>query len=331
MKRAGALIELIADPENLRLAFWKARRGKDARPEVAEFRRGLDRRLHALREELLTGEVTVGNYRYFSVFEPKERLICAAAFRERVLHHAVMNVCHGWFERFQVFDSYATRPGKGQYAALDRARGFTRCYPWFCKLDVRKFFDSVPHERLLALLERRFKDRVLLRVFRRVVESYAATPGRGLPIGNLTSQYFANFYLAHADHHLQERLGVPAYVRYMDDMLLFHDSREELTRLVRRFSSYIDVELDLRLKPAVLNATRFGVPFLGYVLFPGEARLNRGSKKRFTRKLKEYALLLEGGEWTEGEYARHVEPLVAFTRYARANGLRRTLLMQGAG
>lgn len=295
---------------------------------MSAYRTGLDANLAALRRELLSGAAAVGDYHYFMIRDPKERRICAAAFRERVLHHAVMNVCHPFFERFQTGDSYATRIGKGQYAALERAKGYTRRYRWFCKLDVRKFFDNIDHEILRAKLCRLFKDPALLELFGRIVGSYEASPGRGLPIGNLTSQYFANFYLGYADHHVRERLRVPAYVRYMDDMLLWHDDKAELLRIVREISSFIGGELRLPLREPVINATSKGVPFLGYVLFPGVVRLNRNSKKRFTRKYLLYHSKLNTGIWSPSDYALHVQPLVAFTRFADARAFRRAVAVR---
>lgn len=131
MKRENNLIEKITEPDNLRLAFWKARKAKEGKMEVTEFRKELDKKLLTLQEELLSGNVQVGNYHYFTIFDPKERLICAASFKERVLHHAIMNICHVNFEKFQIFDSYASRLGKGTYAALERAKFFQVKYKWF--------------------------------------------------------------------------------------------------------------------------------------------------------------------------------------------------------
>lgn len=323
MKREGYLMERIADPDNLRRAFWKARRGKEYKADVSEYRNGLDGNLAALWRELLSGTAAVGNYHYFMIRDPKERLICAAAFRERVLHHAVMNVCHPFFERFQTDDSYATRTCKGQYAALEWAKEHTFRYRWFCKLDVRKFFDNIDHEVLYGKLCRIFKDPALLELFGRIIGSYEVAPGRGLPIGNLTSQYFANFYLGYADHYVRERLRVPTYMRYMDDMILWHNDKGELLRIMREISRFIGGELRMSLHAPVINATGKGVPFLGYVLFPGTVRLNRNSKKRFTRKLRSYYMKLNTGIWSEAEYVRHVQPLVAFTRFADVPGFRR--------
>lgn len=319
-------MERIADPDNLRLAFWKARKGKEGIGEAEAFRRSLDTNLSELREELLRGEVRTGEYFYFRIFDPKERLICAASFRERVLHHALMNVCHPVFERFQIHDSYATRPGKGQYAALDKARTHARRYHWFCKLDVRKFFDNIDHETLYSKLCRLFKDPALLAVFRNIIDSYCTALGKGLPIGNLTSQYFANFYLGYADHYVKEVLRAPVYIRYMDDMVLWSDDKTELLHASLELERYIGRVLHMPLKPACTNASDKGLPFLGYVLFPGEVRLNKHSKKRFVCKMRIYDAKLNAGEWTQKEYARHAEPLAAFTRYAGTSGFRRSRL-----
>lgn len=137
--------------------------------------------------------VSVGDYHYFKVFDPKERSICAAAFNERVLHHALMNVCHPIFERAQIFDSYASRIGKGTYAALDRASHFTKRYKWFLKLDFKKYFDSIQHGVVKSQLQRLFKDQELLNIFNSIIDTYEVAPSQGVPIGNLTSQYLVMY------------------------------------------------------------------------------------------------------------------------------------------
>jgi len=188
MKRVGNLYARIADPDNLRLAFWKASRGKRHKPDAARFRENLGAELGALRRDLLAGAVSVGDYHYFTIRDPKERTICAAPFRERVLHHAVLNLCEPVFEAYQIHASYACRPGKGVHAAVARARGHARAHPWHLKLDVRQYFASIDHGVLLGLLARRFKDHRLLDLFAHIIASYTAAPGKGVPIGNLTSQ-----------------------------------------------------------------------------------------------------------------------------------------------
>jgi retron-type reverse transcriptase len=316
MKRAGDLFEQIADMDNLRLAYLKAKRGKEARQDVYSFSKNYEKKLLNIRDQLLSGNIKLGNYHYFTIYEPKERLICAAPFDERVLHHAIINITHPVFERFQIFDSYATRPCKGQFAALERAKLFHKRNTWFCKLDIRKYFDSVSHVTLMNLLERRFKDVQLLSLFGEILNSYYTEPSKGLPIGNLTSQYFANFFLSHADHYVKEKLNVKAYVRYMDDMVLWHNDKNELLKIRDNFVSFIEKHLSLEVKPACINRSDKGLPFLGYVIFPGIVRLSQNSKNRFMNKMKRYNNFLNHGIWTQKEFANHVLPLFVFTKNA---------------
>lgn len=322
MKRENDLIPLIANPDNLRLAFWKARKAKDGKLEVADFRKSLDKNLLLLCNELLSGNMQVGNYHYFTIYDPKERKICAATFRERVLHHALMNVCHDNFEKYQISDSYASRIGKGTYAALERASVFQRKFKWFLKLDVRKYFDSIDHKILKSMLLKRFKDKALLHVFFQIIDSCQSIAGKGLPIGNLTSQYFANHYLAFADHYIKEQLQVSAYVRYMDDMVIWADNKNSLLNIGIEFQKFIESELSLPLKPFCLNSTEKGLPFLGYVLFPTTVLLNNRSRKRFKTRMKQYTYKLNNEEWSQKEYQAHVLPLIAFVKHANTFGLR---------
>ncbi len=322
MKRAGNLYEAIADPENLRMAFIKAKRGKEFKADVVSYAKNLTKNLSLLRDAILSEDIALGKYHFFTIYEPKERLICAATFSDRVLHHAIINVCHPFFERFQIYDSYATRCGKGQYAALQRGKDFQKKYAWFCKLDVRKYFDSIDHAILPALLAKRFKDRRLLSLFDNIIKSYHTLPGKGLPIGNLTSQYFANFYLAHADHFIKETLKAPAYVRYMDDMVFWGHDITEVKSLRNELTLFLKNKLLLEVKPDCMNRSEKGLPFLGYVLFDRKVRLNKQSKNRFLTKMGQYQSWIEMGIWDQKDFACHVVPLIAFTRHADAHNLR---------
>ncbi len=185
----------------------------------------LTENLKKLQEGLIGECVDVGHYRYFLIQDPKERTICAALFPERVLHHAVMNVTEPYFERKMIFDTYACRRDKGTDKAVERAFDFTRKSFWFLKLDIRKYFDSISHSVLLEILRTVFKDGQLLDLFQQIIETYQKTPGKGVPIGNLTSQYFANLYLSGFDHFIKDTLGIKRYVRYMDDMCLWGNNK----------------------------------------------------------------------------------------------------------
>ena len=326
MRRAGQLIERIATLDNLYDAFRRASRGKHLKREVKVYSERLEDNLAALRRQLLSGEADVGHYSYFTIHEPKERVICAASFAERVLHHALMNVCHRYFDRSLIDSTCATRIGKGVYVALDMAvRALTR-YPYSAKLDVRKYFDSIDHAILEDMLARKFKEKTLLRVFHSVIDSYHVAPEKGVPIGNLTSQYFANMYLSSLDHFAKQELGVPIYIRYMDDILIVASTKEEISRDVRAVTDFARSRLSLTMKPPVCQKSSSGQVFLGYRVLPHHYLLAGKSKRRFRSRLLEYGKLLDEGEWSQETYRDHVEPLLAFTRHAASREFRKACL-----
>ena len=324
MKRAGNLMDRIAYIENLHLAFIKARKSKQGQSAVLAFEKDLDSNLFLLQGQLLANRVEVGNYHYFTITDPKVRQICAAPFCERVLHHALMNVCHPWFERHLISDTYATRKNKGTYAALNRARSYALTYSRYVKMDIRKYFDNIDHTLLKKQLVGLFKDTALLTVFDQIIDSYHVGDGsKGVPIGNLTSQYFANHYLSAADHFAKEIVLIPGYIRYMDDMLFFGDSREELQQKTKLFVSFVEQTLGLNFKPIVYGTTNKGVAFLGYKTYPYHVKLNKRSKIRFKTKMAQCEENLESWRWNQYEYQQHVLPLFAFVQYADTASLRK--------
>ncbi len=317
------MLPAIAEMENLRWAFWKAGKGKRSAAAVLAYQRSLEEHLRDLERQIQQAAVRVGDYCYFRIYEPKEREICAAAFREQVLHHALMNVCHPIFDRSLIFDTYACRKGKGTYAALERARCFTRCYDWFLKLDVQKFFANIHHDVLKGQLARLFKERGLLHIFFQIIDSYRATPDRGLPIGNLTSQYFANHYLS---GWIKEDLRCRAYVRYMDDLVLWSNDKSVLLEAHDVIRTRLSAGLRLQLKPCQLNRTALGLPFLGYRVFSFHQRLLQKSKLRFGRKMKRIYRCLVDGTWNEARAQAHTLPLIAFTEHADTVAYRKVVL-----
>lgn len=318
MKRTGHLMERIATLDNLYLAFKKARRGKLKKEEVKEFAEHLDRNIAQMRQELLDGTIAVGEYRYFKIRDPKERTISAAPFRERVLQHAVMNVCHDYFDRTLIDTTYATRKGKGLYAALDKAVEAATHYKYMVKLDYRKHFDSIDHQVLKRRLRRMFKDQALLALFDRIIDSYCVAEGKGLPIGNLTSQYFANLYLSDLDHRVKEEWKADVYIRYMDDILIAGNDREALKQCVGLMTDYSAKELKLTFKPPIFRKSADGQVFLGYRVLPYHCKLSGRSKKRFRSKLLRYDRLLAEGKWSECQYQEHILPLLSFALHSES-------------
>jgi retron-type reverse transcriptase len=282
----------------------------------------LDANLAALRSELLAGRLNWGDYHMFKIHDPKPRDIHAPPFRDRVAHHAVMSLCEPAFETYQIDDSFACRKNKGLDAALHRALKFCRAGGWHLKLDVHKYFDSIDHIVLKRLLRRRFKDGLVIQILESIIDTYQTAPGKGIPIGNLTSQFFANHYLAPLDRHIKERLRVRRYVRYMDDFVLWTDSRQTLKSVRSEIEGFLTDPLRLSAKPPCLNHTDRGLTFLGYKVYPAGLRLAGRSRQRFRRKARLYQQLFDSGIWDEAETARHIEPLIAFVRRGASRAFR---------
>ena len=221
MKRVGHLMPGIVEWENLLLAFCRAERGLSDKHEADVYRENLDENLRFLRDGLADGSFPFGEYHSFEVRDPKTRMIHAPAFRERVAQHAIFNLCEPIMEKKLIDDCFACRKGKGTHGALKRAQVFARRYKWYLKLDVRRYFDSVVHSQLLEMLGRVFKDAHLLKLFAQIIGGYETERGRGLPIGSLASQFFANHYLSQLDRTCKQVLRVPGYLRYMDDFILW--------------------------------------------------------------------------------------------------------------
>jgi retron-type reverse transcriptase len=328
MKRHGYLFEPIIDIDNLRLAFYKAQRGKSSKKDIILFRKDLDKNLLRIHTVLKNDHYPFGNYHYFTIYDPKQRTICAAPFAERVIHHAIMNVCSIIFDNHQIPFSYACRTNKGTFAAIQQAASYQQKYKWYLKLDVRKYFDSIDHAVLVEQLQRVYKDEKLLYVLTQIIDSYHSRDDKGLPIGNLTSQYFANHYLSYADKQATEQLKIPAYIRYMDDILLWSDSQSELVEKGLAFKDFVEMKLNLILKPFILNKVAHGLPALGFSIFPDKIILNQRSKARFATKLANNIHLLHLGELSETEFQQHVLALYGFINHAESKGFANYILQK---
>ena len=332
MKRYGGLWEHLVSFENLLAAAQKARKGKRFRPSVAQFEFNLERELWTLQEELLAKNYCPGPYRTFHVYEPKKRLISAAPYRDRVVHHALTSILEPIFERSLVFDTYACRKGKGTHAAVRRCQHYARRFQYVLKADIRKFFPSMDHEILKGLIARKIKDRDVLWLMRRIIDQSNPqetivqwfpgddlfTPSehrRGIPIGNQTSQFFANVYLDPLDHLVRDGLGMGGYVRYVDDFLVFSDDKKRLGELRRQIDEYL-VRLRIRLHPTktVVFPTREGIRFLGYRVFPTHRLLAKENVRRFCRRVRRLQRLYAGGLISAGEIRQRI---VSWSGHAR--------------
>ncbi len=329
MKRVGNLMPAITEMDNIRLAWLKTIRGKQFQPHVRRFGENLDANLSQIAKELIFQTFHFGCLSSFVIHDPKERTIHVAPLRDRVVQHAIMNVCEPVFERYQINGSYACRKGKGQFSALDRAISNSRRTDWYLKLDIHKYFNSISHEILKKLLFRLFKDNRLLEILNDLIDSHYIQPGRGIPIGNLTSQYFANHYLGVLDHHIKEQLGVRYYVRYMDDFVLWSNDRRKLLTYLTHIQEFLEKQLGLSLNPPCMNRTSAGMPYLGYRVRPSGLRLSHRGRYRMRRKYRKMMDCYQTGLWTENELARHLEPLFEHAKHASSQAFRLRVLNEG--
>jgi len=356
MKRLGGIWERVIGFDNLLLAFRKARRGKRRRPPVAGFELNLEKELLALQRELQSGEYLPGAYRLFTIYERKPRLIAAAPFRDRVVHHALLNVIEPPIDRRFIYDSYACRTGRGVHAAVARYQEWARRYVYALKMDIARYFPSIDHALLKEKLRRCIKDRKVLALLDRIIDSSPPSPDDaplihfpgddlftplerrvGIPIGNLTSQFFANLYLDAFDHFLKEHLGVKAYLRYVDDMVILDDDKARLSELRGQAGERLSQDR-LRLHPhkAHIVPVRCGLDLLGYRVFTEHRRLRNDNGWRFIRKLRGFAAAYAQGRLDWADFAPAVQSWIGHASHADTWGLRkqifsRIVFTRGAG
>jgi retron-type reverse transcriptase len=326
MKRHGNLFEQIVDFENLRKAARRAFRGKKQNIRVAEFYFHLETELLQLQEELCAAAYQPRPYRAFEIHEPKKRMICAADFRDRVLHHAICNILDPIFENGMIHDTYACRRRKGTHAALKRAQQFARQNRYFLKLDIEQHFPNIDHRVLKGLLRRKLKDPKLLQLLDIIIDH--PIPGgkkeKGLPIGNLTSQYFANFYLGQLDHFLKHRHGVRHYLRYMDDFIQCDDQKKRLHLLKIDIQDFVQEHLKLKLKEkaTLLAPVSQGIPFLGFRVYPNLIRLQGQNWRRFRKKVRQKERAYRNGDIELLELIRSVNSMIGHMVHADTHNAR---------
>ncbi len=325
MKRTGGLFEQIVDRRNLSWAANRAAQGKRERPEVRDFFANFGCHATEIIGGLQNGTFRFSPYRVFPIRDPKSRTIHAPTFRDRVVHHLIIAATGPVFERGAIQHSYACRAGYGQHAALTQAAQWTRNNEWYLKLDVSKYYDSIPHSLLRTQLARRFRERRVLWIFDRLLDSYSQLPGKGLPIGALTSQYLGNFYLDEFDRWVKQSKRVGRYLRYMDDMVLWGDY--ELLHVVKQEAPKVFGYLGLSIKRGgELNRCGQGVPFLGFVLYPNRTRLNRSGRRRLRRKWKDVERAFESGKIDDLELQSRTKSLFAHAEFGNDVGWRREVI-----
>ncbi len=313
-------------------AARRAARGHASSREVASFLVDIESQVLALQRELHTGIYAPSPWRTFRIRDPKPRTISAAAFRDRVVHHALCAAIEPVLSHDALATSFACRVGGGSLRALHAVQRLSRRHTYALKLDIRHFFETMDHAVLRRLLWRRIDDprtRWLLDVF---IEAGApgSAPGTGLPIGNLTSQHFANFYLGPLDRHIQRGLGAAGVVRYMDDIIVFADSPDTLWAMERSIDQFVDCRLHVALKHEATRVMpiRDGIPILGFRVWPSTIRFDPARKRRWIRKMNRMARSLD----SEAEFVEHatrvVASLVGWSMHGNTHAFRQSWVMR---
>ena len=349
VKRYGDLYPKIVSFENLFTAYRKVAKGKRGQPCVAGFEFELEANLLRLQAELQDHTYRSGAYYSFHIHDPKRRLISAAPFRDRVVHHALCTIIEPLFERTFIGDSYANRKGKGTHAALDRAQHFARRYPYVLQCDIRQFFPSIDLQILRRILARKIADAEALGLIDLILGSgagilsdeyemayfpgddlFASLRPRGLPIGNLTSQFWANVYMNELDQAVKRNLHCRAYLRYVDDFLLFADSKRQLWDWKDAIRDRLaGMRLTLHEGSSTVTPVTNGIPFLGFRIYPTHRRLKRRNGIAFARRYRKLRRAAACGELTVAEVDCRVRGWIAHVAHGNTYGLRRALLKPG--
>jgi len=286
LKTHKNLFSQVYSFQNLLLAYNKAKKGTKQSPETSEFFFNLEKNILELSEQIKNETYKPAPYTYFEIYDPKQRTISVASFTDSVIHHAIVNVLEPIYEKIFIYHSYATRKNKGTHKAVYQAQKYLRKNKWFLKNDIKKYFNNINQQILLNIISRKINDKKLLTLIEKIITN-GGVNDIGLPIGNLTSQFFANVYLNELDYFIKQNLHCKYYVRYMDDFIVFDNNKENLKKYLSEITTFIDNNLNLLLKEnaIVLNQQLNGLSFLGTKIYPSTIRVKQENLKRINKKI----------------------------------------------
>ncbi len=282
--------------ENLFLSWREFKRGKTKRKDVQEFEFNLEDNIFQLYNELKNKTYKHSKYSSFYIQDPKLRNIHKAKVKDRIVHHLISKYLQHIYEKTFIHDSYSCRLNKGTHKAVNRLRRFSLKQSknnktnFYClKCDIKKFFDSVDHNILIEILEKEIKDGKILWLLKEIVRSFHRIENKGIPLGNLTSQYFANIYLNELDQFIKHKLKIKYYLRYTDDFVILDRNKDYLENIIIPISEFLKNQLNLCLHPDKIIMRKYnqGIDFLGYVILPYYRVLRTKTKKRMFKKINQ--------------------------------------------
>ncbi|MBT4166253.1 hypothetical protein HOE04_04415 [archaeon] len=323
----------IYDIKNLVLAFKKAKKGKTKRRYVKRFQRNLRENLLKLREELKNQTYEPCSLKTFLLRDPKTRKISKSAFRDRVIHWALCNFIVPIFEKSFIYDSHANQVGKGTLKAIERFDKFKRkvsknntkkCF--VLKADIKHYFEKIDHDILIKIIIRKIKDRKVIWLIKRILSANNRT--KGMPLGNLTSQFFANLYLNELDIYVKHKLKAKYYIRYVDDFVILHESKEQLEEWKNKIDKFLKEKLKIELHPSKSNVLRLngGINFLGFRIFYYHKLLRKSNLKNFDRKFNKLRIFFDEGIIGREKALGFLEGWLAYCSHANTHKYRKHLM-----
>ncbi len=345
MKTYNNLYFQLISYENLEKAFKKARKGKSLKGYVIEFEKNLKENLNSLKNELGDFTYKPKPLKKFTVRDPKTRIIHASDFRDRIVHHALCNIIEPIFDKKFIYDSYANRKGKGVRQAIKRFDYFKRkisingakinaadfdnvVLGHVLKADIRHYFDNIGHEILIKTINRIIKDENIIWLIRQILNQHCATKGKGMPLGNLTSQFFANLYLNDLDYFVKHKLKAKYYIRYVDDFVILHNSKTTLIDYKDKIEKYlINLKLELHPNKSKIISVYQGVNLLGFRIFYYHKLIKKSNFKRFKRKLCQKTINLAVGDLNHADFVSGLQGWYGYAMWANTYKLRNRITL----
>jgi len=318
---------------NLYLAYLDCRKRKRNTINALKFECHLEDNLWRLVTDLQNRTYTPGNSICFAVDKPVIREIFATDFRDRIIHHLFVRTVEPYFEKLFIYDSYACRKGKGTHRAIKRLQKFLRNKDnLYClQCDISKYFDNVNHQIILEIVQKKIADQKTMWLIKEILEStFEKQPGIGIPIGNLTSQLFANIYLNELDRFVKQELREKYYLRYMDDFLILGKEKLDLWQDLKEIGEFLKDNLHLELHPKKVKIfpVKGGIDFLGYLIFKDYRFLRKSTVKRFVKRAKVYQKKLNEGSITEEKFKNSLQSWKAYANYANSWRLQKDLFLK---
>ena len=337
MKSHNNLYEKLCSYDNLERAFKNAKKRKSTKFYVIEFEKNLKENIQLLRTELLLHSYRPEPLKIFIIRDPKTRKISKSAFRDRVVHHALHNIMEPIFDRIFIYDSYANRKNKGTLKAIQRfdyfkkklSRNNTRtCY--ILKADIKHYFEMVDQEILLEIISRKIKDERIMWLIKSILQNHiiGGRSSLGMPLGNLTSQFFANVYLNELDYFVKYKLKAKYYIRYVDDFVILHNDCKILENYKSIINNYIQSELNLEIHPGKSKIIKLasGISLLGYRIFYYHKLLRKANKRRFNRRFIQNLALYENGTTSYRHFTQNLQGWLGYAIWANTYKLRQQIL-----